>query len=394
MSSANLVSVNYIEETTRGETPSTGDFSTARFTSESLSGTPDTTESQQIRTDRLSSGQITTGLTLSGGLDFELAKESALEDFMASAMFSDWVTTAAVTVDLTIDTTAKTITRDSGDFTSDLSAGDMITLQGFSDSNNNTQVMVTSVDSATVISYAGSSSMTDEAGSGTSYQLADYLTIGTDIKSFSIIKRFLDLTTKAINYRGMQVNTMSLNIAHGSLVTGSFGFMGTDYEAVDAAADFMTDGRTIGDPATTNTMNGSIDMPFIASSVAGTLTEEDFCIQELSLDLNNNLTARNCIGKIEADSYNEGTSTIEVSINSYLGDNNWEMLSKKLTQEEFALGFAVKNSGGMYGFYMPAVQVSFDDPASGGINQDVMLDMSGMAKVGANGESSLKIFRA
>jgi len=55
MSSANLVRLTAIEETVYGETPVAGNFKTARFTSEALSGTPDTSESQSIRTDRLSS---------------------------------------------------------------------------------------------------------------------------------------------------------------------------------------------------------------------------------------------------------------------------------------------------------------------------------------------------
>ena len=53
----------------------------------------------------------------------------------------------------------------------------------------------------------------------------------------------------------------------------------------------------------------------------------------------------------------------------------------------------VKNAGGAYGFYLPQVQVTFDDPATGGQNQDIMTSMSGMAKVGATGESALTIYR-
>ena len=69
------------------------------------------------------------------------------------------------------------------------------------------------------------------------------------------------------------------------------------------------------------------------------------------------------------------------------------MLPKKLTQEPFELGFMLKNSGGVYGFYIPALQVSFDDPNSAGQNQDVMLSMKGMAKVGDSGESALVIYK-
>src|SRR5690606_25752701 len=72
-----------------------GNFKTARFTSEQYSGTPETTESAQIRTDRMSSGQIVTGLAVEGGHSFELAKEEAIEDFLESAMFNSWQTSTS-----------------------------------------------------------------------------------------------------------------------------------------------------------------------------------------------------------------------------------------------------------------------------------------------------------
>ena len=104
MSSSNLVRIAFIEESTYGVTPAAGNFETARFTSETLSGSPDTVESKQLRSDRMSSGQIVTGLQVQGAMNFELAKESQLELFMASAMYSSWTTKTLVTVDLCFGT--------------------------------------------------------------------------------------------------------------------------------------------------------------------------------------------------------------------------------------------------------------------------------------------------
>ena len=393
MSSSNQVRVALIEESVYGTTPVAGNFKAARFTSDSLSGTPETTESQQIRTDRLSSGQVVTGLTVGGDLNLELAKEDVVDDLIESAMYSTWATSAAVNVDLTIDITAGTITRASGDFNADVAVGDVLTLAGFADSNNNTQVIVNAINSATVIDYDGADTIVDEAGSGTSFQVADKIEIGTTKKSFSMEKAFLDLTTKAINYRGMIVSNMSHNVTYGEIVSSVFSFQGNDYETADSAAEFMTDGRTIDAAATTNSLNGSVDMPFLVNSAAGSLAKSTFCIQSVEMSLNNNLTAQTCIGQAAPDDYSEGTAQIEVSLTAYLADENWQLLAKKLTQEPFALGFIVKNGDGFYGFYMPALQVSFEDPASAGINQDVFLNMTGVAKVGANGEKALRMFK-
>jgi hypothetical protein len=395
MSSGNLVQLAFIAEQSYGVTPTTGDFSTARFTSEALSGTPDTVESKQIRTDRMSSGQVVVGLKVGGALNFELAKEEALDSFLESAMHSTWETVTAITVSLDVDATAKTLTRATGTWATDATppvVGDILTLAGFTNTENNVQIMVAALTSDTVITFIGPDNLVTETG-GDSYQRADKLTIGTTKKSFSIEKSFLDLTTKAINYRGMIVSNMDLNFAYGELATGVFGFSGNDQETVDQSSDFITNTRTIGDASTSQTLNGSVDMPFLATDVSGSLESDTLALQSVKMSLNNNLTAQNVIGDIAPVNYSSGTAQITLDISAYLNDNAWDLLAGKLDQTPFAIGFQVKNVDGWYGFYIPQAQVSFDDPASGGQNQDIILGMKGTAKVGENGESALYVFK-
>ena len=473
--SSNRVRLAFIEETVYGETPVAGDFNTARFVSEALSGTPTTVESKQIRVDRMSSGQVVVGLGVTGQFQFELAKEDALDLLLASAMYSDWDVVAAVPTKMDIDGTLKTLTRSVGSFISEgLVAGDFLTLSNFGESQSNAQVMVVSVDSGTVLTWAGpvlatqladqtftaaatdivtaaghgmytgqkirvssagtlpagivaatdyyaivlssstfklAASLVDalagtpviditDAGTGihtftrqTSYARADKLSIGVDKKSFSFEKSFTDLTDKAINYRGMLAANLDLKFAYGELATGSFVLSGNDYQTTDVASEFITDGRTVLDAATTQTLNGSVDMPFLASDAVGALETGSFDLQSVAIKLNNNLKAIEVIGDIAPIDYSEGTAQITVDLSAYLTDAAWSLLDKKLTQEPFIIAFQVKNSGGWYAVYLPAVQVSFPDPSSGGQNQDIILAMTGMAKVGANGESAMTIFR-
>lgn len=371
-----------------------GEFLTARFTSEKYSGTPDTTESAQIRTDRQSSGQVVTGLTVNGGHSIELAKETAIEDFLESAMFSTWDTSfTSKTRNFAIDDTAKTITAVTGSFVTDgLVVGDIIELSNFVDSGNNVPVMVTGV-TALVLNYAGPTGMVTCASESATYIRADKLTIGTTKQSLTIEKTFLDLTTKAIVYKGSIVSQMELNVEYGSLISGSFDTSGNDYDTADAASEFATYLSYITAAATTNTLNGSVDMPFLTTNVTGTYVQDAFCLQSLKIALNNNLTTQTCIGRSAPENYNPGTAQISVDLSSYLKDANWDLLAKKLSQESFAIGFMVKNTDGWYGFYMPALQVSFDDPSSGGQNQDISMEMSGTAKVGSGGESALSLYR-
>lgn len=235
--------------------------------------------------------------------------------------------------------------------------------------------------------------MSTQSG-GVSYQICDKLSIGIVKKSMTIEKTFLDLTDKAIIYRGCLVSQMELNVEYGSLISGSFSTMGNNYEPVDAASEFASFDTYFDPPATSNSLNGSVDMPIIATNVNGAWGQDDFCLQNLNLTLNNNLTVQNCIGKAAPEDYSPGTAQITADLSSYLKNGNWGMISRKLSQQPFAIGFMVENGEGFYGFYIPALQVSFDDPQSAGANQEVSMDMSGVAKVGANGESALTIYRA
>ena len=376
-------------------TAGAGSFKTARFVSEQYSGTPETTESAQIRTDRLSSGQVVTSLAVEGGHNFELAKEEALEDFMESALFNAWETSSVKSATMTIDTGAQSIARSSGSFITDgVVVGDFLKLTNFADAANNTVVMVMEVVSATIIRYAGPTTIVAVSNDAANFQVCDKLTIGSTKKPLTIEKTFTDLTTKALIYRGCMVSQMDLSIEYGALVSGSFQTMGTDYDAADAASEFASYLEYFADAATTNSMNGSVDMPFLATNVTGSWVQDAFCLQSLSLSLNNNFTVQNCIGTAAPEDYSPGTAQVSVDLSSYLKDGNWGLLAKKLSQESFGLGFQIENTGGWYGFFLPALQVTFDDPQAGGANQEISLDMTGVAKVGANGEKSLTIYRA
>jgi hypothetical protein len=375
-------------------TGGSGEFSTARFTSESYSGTPETTESQQIRTDRMSSGQVVTGLTVGGGHEFELAKETAIEDYMESAMFNDWSSMGLVTRAATINAGAFTITSVTGSYITDgFVVGDFVKLGGYTAPENNVTVMLVAV-TALVLTYVGPEGMVNGTGGTTTAQRHDKLSIGIEKHSLTIEKTFLDLTTRGIIYKGMLCSDMELTVEYGSLLTGSFAMSGNDYDTADTAAEFATYQSYISAPATTGSLNGSVDMPFLATDVTGYFESGTFCIQSLGISLANNLTTQTCIGKAAPEGYNPGTAQISVDLSTYLKDSSWDLLARKLTQESFGIGFTVGNASGSYGFFMPAVQVSFEDPTSGGANQDVSMEMSGQAKVGDNGESALTIYRS
>jgi hypothetical protein len=149
-------------------------------------------------------------------------------------------------------------------------------------------------------------------------------------------------------------------------------------------------GGAVAAPGTSNPLNASID--------AGTVTvggqPTDFCIEKLSVDLDNGLTPQNCIGQLAPTRYALGTAAIKVTTSIYLGDAAYDtFMPNKLTQEPISLLVAASNEDGGYAVQLTALQLSFPDPAAGGANQQVMIEASGTAKVGPGGSSSMRIYR-
>lgn len=570
MSSSNLVKITAIEEAAYGVTPATGDFQTARFISESLSGTPQTAKSTEIHSDRTASGQVQVGLDVGGDINAEMSADPLLQDFIRAAMMQKEVEPAATM-------TGKAITVKAVDKTleiigsADLAKGDLIFLSGFTNEKNNGMayinkveadeispaapvgraVMITATPSAdteyawtfstaddstgtwtygegspdtagsftysaagtyevkfvdangvashlslnvvaladtpveqsssaetaykaaieatpsadtdlnfsfamseavagdfdfgegdpatieagasasftfsaagtydvtftnangdvstleltVATAYAdntaqsgepeefspaveavngfkitvGKETMADETSPTTaSVKKATKLSIGTDIVSFSICKQFEDLTDKSISYLGMLVNQMSIAMRYGSIAETTFGFMGNNYDTPDTP---ITDGRTITEASTFQPLNASSDVGsvFINGQIA------QFCVQNLSIQLDNGLTPQQCMGRLTPREYALGTAAVTVSGSAYLADSNWDLMEKKITQEPVSIAYTASNQDGGIAVIVHGAQLSFPDAGAKGLDQQVSIEFQGTAKNTENG---------
>lgn len=410
MSSPSQVAVIAIPEVEYGKTPDlvTAEGFAVRFTGESLSGSPQTTASAELRTDRMSGGMVITGLETGGDVNFELSKDPGYEEFMAGFMMNEWVTgvplpitVVSLTKDVDNDQLATiVITGSTADIDGNgrpLVPGDIISLTGFDTPANNVPVQVSEITSGTdILAVVPRSTVTETVATST-LTLGDYVDIGAAIQSWTLSKAYLDvphLATTDVHsqrYTGSLVNTMSLNVTYGQIVTGTFGFLanGYDQELPSLQQKIETAGGTIEPAGTSNPFNGSIDMPTL--TVDGLPT--DFCIQSLSIDGSNNATPQNCIGYIAPMKYNLGTVTLTITASIYLGDQSYDkFMPAKLSMIPISIMFAVAGPDGGYAFDLRAVQLVFPDPSASG-DSPVMIDASGTAKVGDGGASAMRIWR-
>lgn len=390
MSSANRVRLAAIAETVYGTTPGTGNFTELRMTSEDLTGTPQVVESAGLRSDRQSSGQINTGLELSGGWDFEASADASIQLFIEQAMMSN-VVAAVVDGPGTFDIGGggTTLTRTVGDWTTTFTNGDVAVLAGFANAVNNQPVVVSSV-AALSMTITGEG-LVDEAGTGDeTATLPAFHTIGTVEKSVSISKEFLDVAdanTRNIAYTGMRVSEMSLAFAFGNIVTGRFACAGNGYATPTVP---ITDARTV-DPA------GS-DNPLDASNGFGWLLIDganiDICLENFEFTLNNNLQAQNCIGELAPKDQILGSAAVTFSATMFLGLVSWDtFMANKLNQAPLSLAFYTRDDTGKgYAIVMDRIQVNFPDPAGSGRDAQVSLDVTGTASFNAATAQTMRIY--
>lgn len=152
MTDANRTRVVIAEESVFGQFPSSPPFETIRVTSTSLSFAPQTTVSEELRSDRQTADLILVGAEASGDMGFELSFSSH-DRLLEGALFEDWNESPSIvhaTTEITDvgDTAAAAITVPSGG--DDFSAGSILTLSGFTNAANNGKFYVTTATSTTI----------------------------------------------------------------------------------------------------------------------------------------------------------------------------------------------------------------------------------------------------
>jgi len=91
MSDSNRGLLRYISEVTYGTTPTNGTWDLLRFTGESLTASPVTVQSSEIRSDRLINDLKKVNETISGGVDLEFSTDT-FDDLIEAAMCGTWTT--------------------------------------------------------------------------------------------------------------------------------------------------------------------------------------------------------------------------------------------------------------------------------------------------------------
>ena len=408
MSSPNSVADIFVREVTYGTTPplATAAAKSIRFTTEALSGTPTTTTSAENRVDRMSGGMIVTGLEVGGEIAGELSADPSYWDLFEMGMMKTRVAAvplgASVSLVYTKDATnpqlATVKVTGATLATSGILVGNVINLSGFVNAANNGPaqvVQITAVDTAKIT--AKREATTETVATGGASRPA-YVDIGSTVISATFSKSYADVTHLATTdahsqrYPGGIVDQFTVGLTYGEIVACTFGILANGYiqEAPSLAQAIVAAGGTVAPPGTAQPLNASIDLGMV--TVNGQPT--DYCIEALTIGLNNGNTPQNCLGKAAPTKYVPGTAEVAITASIYLADSAYDaFMPGKLTLAPIGIMMAASNANGGYAFDMPAVQLSFPDPGVTGQNAPVMIAAAGAAKVGPPANpSALRVY--
>ncbi|WP_444941250.1 phage tail tube protein [Microbulbifer sp. ZKSA004] len=173
----------------------------------------------------------------------------------------------------------------------------------------------------------------------------DKLTTGKTRRSFTIERRFGDITDKAYHrYRGCEINALNLSIAPRARVTGSLTVLSKDL--------------TLGVSSLPGSTYTAATTSEVFKSFRGVVQEgsTDLAVAtEITFSLNNNLEPRWVIGSETTDEPGVGRSNVSGQMSVYF--KNSTLLEKFLNQEASSLKFSlVDAAGNTYVFTLPRIK--------------------------------------
>jgi hypothetical protein len=337
--------------------PYTG-ATTTRFTGEGLTDTLTTETSQEIRADRSPADLIVVDASAGGNIDFELSY-STYDDLFEDAFMGTWTSLDLTTAITTLAAATDNVTA-TGNAFSNIPIGASFRLEGGSPVGIDT--VYTVVDKAddntlTVIPQPLAGSATDLVGS--------ILTNGTTKRSYSILKTFTDASPAAYQmYNGMRVTGFSLDMSTGSIMSGSFNFLGSE-------ADWLSGNPVVSalSASTTPVMNAVDNITTI--TLDGTNVCSNGSVSNLAIEWDNSYREQKGLCRLGSVGVVPGVLSVSISASLYF-QNDVEAKKAKASQDfPFVIGMTDQD-GNMYVWNFPRCKYADYTANATGLGSDVM----------------------
>jgi hypothetical protein len=206
--------------------------------------------------------------------------------------------------------------------------------------------------------------------SGTATLLNTTISNGTTARSFTFQKVFNDLDTPVyVNYKGVRIGGVSLNMAKGSIITGAYKLMGNDATVATTTITGQTTSTAVLYTGDVRATMGDVS----GLSIGGATTS---ILQSLTMDINNNLRTQTQIGAEAAANIALGKMDLTGSFDMYF--QNSTEYQKFLSNTAFALAWTIgaadtATAGNQqYIFTLPKCKYESVNVVAGGLDQDII----------------------
>jgi len=385
MSDSSSVQLFYVEETQWGVTPDNSPdvINELRFTNESLTQNIQTTQSEEIRSDRQVSDIVRTQVGAGGDVGIELSYGSH-DALLAGGLYDDFSTAVnetGLTIQIVLpsplnNTATLIVSGGSPDPLRNVAVGQFLQMGGSTASPTNdgyykvTAKGTGSPHTLTVTPAPPSA----ETITGVGTLKGTYIKNGTTRKSFTIEKLFSDLSPLEYQlYTGMRVGSMELTVAPGAIIGGSFTFQGKDLTASSASvAAAGTQAVSVADVM--NAVDNITDILVDGLPVSDTAA----CFTNVQFTVENNLRDQPCIGSVALGGIGIGRTNVSGTLEAYFRDRT--LFEKYLNFSTVSVSFRATLGGNSYLFDFPAVKFTSGEVVAGGNDQDVLTSLNFEAK--------------
>jgi hypothetical protein len=388
MSDSNRVALVFLEEVSWGVNPGTApdEF---RYTSESLGQSTTTVTSEEVRSDRQIAAVARTAVEANGDVNFELSYDNydavVYEGGLYSTFSAD-LGIGPVAIDADNGTNRFEDPITAGTMFANVSVGQWVKTDGFTDPANNDFFLVTDKDGVGPddwIEVFADKSLVTESGSGDETVSGQMIRNGTTLKSYSAEKQFLDIT-QFLEFNGLRVNSWTLNIAAGALRNGTVSFLGKNANALAATTSMaaVTAANSL-DPL--NAIDNVVDCFENDASIAAT---QD--LLSVSFTVNNNARSQPAIKTLGNIGIGIGSVGVTGAMSMYFVDETH--YDKYINFTTTSLAFLTTDAAGNSTIYtFPRVKFTDSQVVVGGRDQDVTAEFTWEAFRDADTDSTIQI---
>lgn len=212
------------------------------------------------------------------------------------------------------------------------------------------------------------------AGGVTTYQNANNLV------SFYLEKQFKDIGVFIGGY-GLAISEFQLALQANEIAKATFALMGQKLHKETATRGT----GAITAASTDAVMRSGADVANLK------LDGSAFpcAVNQLNLTVQNNVRAKSEIQSANPTGQNLGTCDVSGTMRTYFPSS--ALYDKFLASTAAALSFSLSNAAGRFGFGLPSITLTKHDVVAGGINTDVMADISFLASLSGGRTIDLEV---